>query len=167
MSRISKGSRQGAVGKRMASITLGEVLSRVEKFEERRARFYADVRDQSSDNGVRLLAYYLARHRRNQERVFDDLQSQDVDKARHIRIPRDAPAFPDADPLLRQVSPGKASGRDLLNAAISYNTQLVRLYASILMVPQSLDATFLILSLIKIEAEDIQMLEKMSDSHYF
>ena len=151
----------------MANITLGKLLDRVEVFEDRLTAFYADVRDQSQDNGVRLLTYYLARHKRHHQQALCDFEKTDVAKLRRTKIPHDIPFLPEPELPLLKVSPREVTGRGLLECAMCYNAQLVRLYTNILMVPLNQDVSFLILRLIQIEARDSEMLKKMTALHYF
>ncbi|MEI6564076.1 MAG: hypothetical protein WCO42_07205 [bacterium] len=151
----------------MAIITLGKLLDRVEAFEGRLAIFFADVRDQSKDNGVRLLTYYLARHRRHQQQAFDDFDKQAINLVRRVKVRNDVPFTPEVEAPLLQAQPGTVSGKALLEAAVAYNAYLGRYYDNILKFPLNQDATFLILSLIRIEEHDTLMLKKMIAMHYF
>ena len=49
----------------MAIVSIADLLDRASQFEERLEKYYAAIRDESEDNGVRLLTYYLARHRQH------------------------------------------------------------------------------------------------------
>ncbi len=49
----------------MSVTTLGDMLDRIQDFERRLKALYADVRDRKTNDGTRLLTYYLARHRRH------------------------------------------------------------------------------------------------------
>ena len=151
----------------MATITLGTLLDRIETFEEHLEEFFAAVRDRSHDNGVRLLTYYLARHRRHLQQAFEDFEKQDIARIRRVKLGHDIPFAPETERSLLQASPESVTGRALLEAAVAYNSHLVQFYSSILKVPLNKNATFLVLSLIRIEERNTLALNKMIAMHYF
>lgn len=151
----------------MAIFTLGKLLDRVEAFENRLTIFYADVRDQSKDNGAKLLIYYLVRHRKHQQQVLENFKKSDITRARRFKIRDDISFMPDAERQLLQANPTTINGGTLLEVAIAYDAQLVQFYGRILKAPLNPVATSLIKSLIRIEQRHKLMLKKLINMNYF
>jgi len=151
----------------MAIFTLGKLLDRVEAFEHRLTIFYAAVRDQSKDNGAKLLIYYLVRHRKHQQQVLENFNKADITHARRIKIQDDIPFTPDAERQLLQVNPSSINGKTLLATAMVYDAQLAQFYGRILKAPLNPMATSLIKSLIRLEQRHKLMLKKLLDMKYF
>lgn len=151
----------------MAIATLGEMLDQARRFEEDAAAHYAAIRDQSPDNGVRLLTYWLARHRRHMDEAFGGLAEGALDRLRRIELKHEAHFAAEPGLGVLTVPPRTARGPDLLNAAIRYDTELVRYYRDILKQPLIDEARQLVEALIRIEERDIVMLKKMLAMDYF
>ncbi len=151
----------------MAIITIGEVLDRIRDFEIRLEAFYAQIRDNATNDGVRLLTYYLARHRRHQDQALKEADAQTLRHVRMVELKFDV--LSDASVKLRipDISPAKATGDELIEAAIYYDTELVRIYRAILSQPLGDDVRAILEALIHVEERDIIMLKKMLAMHYF
>lgn len=148
----------------MAIATLGELLDRGAEFEALQERFYATVRDSSSDSGVRLLTYYLARHRRHQAHAMEDLDPELIKHLRKVELQIDLESLmKDVPPL----PPKDVTGDQLLESAIRYDTEMVAMYRSIASHPLGEEAHAFIESLIRLEESDIVMMKKMLAMHYF
>ncbi len=148
----------------MAIVSIADLLERASQFEERLERYYAAIRDESEDNGVRLLTYYLARHRRHLQEAMQSFKAATISRIKKIRLKYDIPA---REFRLMETSPKEVKGPELLEAAVRYDLELVDLYKGILKQALTKEATELIESLIRLEEKDIVMLKKIMATHYF
>jgi hypothetical protein len=151
----------------MAIVTIGEILDRGRDFETRLEAYYAEIRDCSTDNGVRLLTYYLARHRRHQEQALAGLDTETLRHVRAVELKFGAPFDAFANLRIPDLAPAKVTGDGLIETAIRYDGELVALYRTILGQPLSDEARAVLEALIRVEERDIVMLKKMLAMHYF
>lgn len=151
----------------MAIVTLGELMDRGRAFETRLAEYYAEVRDRTTDNGVRLLTYYLARHRRHQDEALESLTPAMAKRVRKVELKFDVPLEDATSFRLPPFDPAAATGDELIRAAIAYDTELVEFYRSILAQPANDEVRGVLEALIRFEERDIVMLKKMQAMHYF
>lgn len=151
----------------MAIVTLGNLLDRAAEFEERVERYYASIRDSSENNGVRLLTYYLVRHRRHQEQGLKGLDSSQREHIRAIEIKHDIPFVPEKVFHFLDTPPEAMTGDRLLKAAVTYDDLLIELYQSILQQSLIDEARNVLEALIRIEERDIVMIKKMIAMDYF
>jgi hypothetical protein len=151
----------------MAIVTLGEILDKANAYESRLEAFYASVRDRSTDNGVRLLTYYLARHCRHQAMALAQLAPRELRHLRKIEIRRDLPARLDHPEKLLQATPETVTGDQLIETALRQSSELVELYLEALEQPMIDEAHDVVEALLHIEESDIVMLTKMKAVHYF
>jgi len=151
----------------MAIVSIADLLDRASQFEERLERYYAAIRDESEDNGVRLLTYYLARHRGHLQEAMQNFKAAEISRIKKIRLKYDIEFYPDREFHLMETSPKEVKGPELLEAAVGYDLELVDLYKNILKQTLTKEAAELIESLIKLEEKDIVMLKKIMATHYF
>lgn len=151
----------------MTKTTIGNILDRVQDFEHRLEAYYASVRDLSTDNNVRLVTYYLARHRRHQEMATASAQPDTIRRLRKTKATDDVPVDDIERFSLPPSDPRKITGKELIEAAIHYNGQLLTIYRAILRLPAPEDAIAVVEALISIEEREILMLKKMLTIHYF
>lgn len=151
----------------MADVTLGELLSRVEEFETELARFYTELRDQSEDNNVRLLTYYLSRNRRRKQQVVDDVDVHTLGQIRATPVHEDATFVPGEEFSALRARPQGVNGGDLLSAAMAHSERLLRYYGALLKVPLDMDAMVLLQDLVRVEESDLAVLKKMTAMRYF
>ena len=151
----------------MAYESIGDLLNRASDFEERLVKYYAALRDESNDNGVRLLTYYLSRHRRHLQNALDDLSPTNIENIRKVKIKYDVDFYPENAFHVLDVPPSKLKGKDILEAAIGYDEELVKLYKTMLENPLSTEASVFIETLIRVEEREIVMLKKMIAMDYF
>jgi hypothetical protein len=151
----------------MAIVSMKELLDRAGLFEKKLERYYASLRDESTDNGVRLLTYYLSRHRRHLEQALKEFSPEKIDKINNIKLKYDVEFHPERDFQLMTIPPQQVKGRDLLEAAVEYDGKLVGLYKSIVQQPLYEEAQELVQALIRLEERDIVMLKKMIAMDYF
>ena len=151
----------------MAIVTLEELLERARQFEERLTRCYAEIRDGCEDKGVRLLTYYLARHRRHLDEALAEFDPEQIKKIGNIQLKHDVDFDPGRALELLERQPCDVTGQQLLDAAVEYDGALIELYRSILRQPLSGEATALLEALIRVEERDIVMLKKTMATHLF
>ncbi len=148
-------------------VDIAEVLRRAGEFEERLGQYYAALRDASADNGVRLLTYYLSRHRRHLLEALKNYDAAALQQVGSIKLKHDVEFQPEKELPLLSLPPSAVKGRDVLEAAVKYDTILVELYRKILRQPLLPAASEMLEGLIRVEERDIVMLKKMIAMDYF
>ena len=78
----------------MAIVTIGDLLDRTADFERHLEQYYADIRDRSKDNSVRLLTYCLSRHRGHLPEALKKYSPQVIGHVRKISLKRAISFFP-------------------------------------------------------------------------
>jgi len=151
----------------MAIVTMKDLLDRAAEFEQRLERCYADIRDNTEDAGVRLLTYYLARHRRHLDQALSEFDKAAVDRLKRVQVKYDVGMRPEQDFRTIDVPVAEIHAQTLLNHAIQYDEQLIGLYRSMLSQPIGEEATQLVEALIRLEEKDTVMLKKMLAMNYF
>jgi len=151
----------------MAIVDIDELFRRAESFEHRVERCYACIRDETENNGVRLLTYYLARHRRHLEEVLSDFDDAVVARVRAVKLKYDIVFPPDRVFPLFEADPKAVGSSALLDAAAEYDEALIGLYRSILKQPIGEEASLVFENLVKVEERDVVMIKKMAATNYF
>lgn len=151
----------------MGIVTIRSLLDRAKEFEKRLERYYGSIRDESKDDGVRLLTYYLSRHRRRLDHALAGYGPEDLDRLCRVQLKHDVEFDPEKGFTLMKTPPPAVKGRELLEAAVGHDAQLVALYRQMLQQPIGQEASSLIESLIRLEEKDIVMLKKMIAMNYF
>lgn len=151
----------------MAIKTIGDMFARAKGFEGELEVFYSAIRDQSEDNGVRLLTYYLSRHRKHLDDVLSTYGADFLHHIESIELKYDIPFHPETYFMPLDTPPLDITGHQLLEAAVKYDSALVDLYKAVLEQPIIEQAREVFLSLIKNEECDIVMLKKMIAMDYF
>jgi len=151
----------------MANVTIRQVLEQARQFESRLERFYASIRDQTGDDGVRLLTYYLSRHRRHLDEALGGYAPALLDRLLSIRLKHDVDFDVEGSFELLDTAPADVKSGALLEAAAGHDARLVELYRRMLLQPLGEEATALIRGLIRVEEKDIVMVRKMIAMNYF
>ena len=151
----------------MAIVTVKELLDRASDFEKRLEQCYADIRDNSTDNGVRLLTYYLARHRRHLDQALSQLPAEAIRHVQKVEVKYDIDFHPEQDFHVIDTPATEIAAKELLECAVGYDEQLVQLYESLLGQPIGEEATEFVGALIRLEEKDLVMLKKMLAMNYF
>lgn len=151
----------------MAIVTIGEMIKRVERFEEQLEQYYAFIRDGTRDNGVRLLTYYLSRHRRHMQEALKNFTPEEIEHFKKIKLKYDVEFHPEKEFHIMKIPLEQVRGKDLLEAAVEYDTQVVGFYRRILDQSMNPDAKEFVESLIRLEERDVVMLKKMIAMNYF
>jgi hypothetical protein len=148
-------------------VDFADLLDRAQEFEDKLEYYYASLRDQSQDNGVRLLTYYLSRHCRHLQEGLNNVDAAELARVRSIKLKHDVEFHPEKDFHIMELPPEQVKGKDVLEAAVQYDGTLVKLYKSILNQPLPKEAAELLESIVRIEERDIVMLKKMIAMNYF
>jgi len=148
----------------MAIVTVGDILDRGRDFEARLETRYAEICDHAADGGVRLVAGYLARCRRRQEKSLSELEPGMLHRVRRVELKFDIPFNPDANPASVPEPPG---GDALIEAAIRHDADVSGLYRAVLQQPLNEEARSVLEALVRVEERDMVMLKKMLAMHYF
>lgn len=151
----------------MRGITFEELLKRAMEFEKRVESYYAEIRDRTEDAGVRLLTYYLSRHRRHLEQASATLPPERRAHIGMVRLRFDLPFDPEEMFKPMSTPPEKVKSRELLDSAVRYDSMLVDLYKRIIAQQVGPEAETFIESLVRLEEKDIVMLKKMLAMDYF
>jgi len=151
----------------MSVVSIGDLFDRAAEFEHRLEAYYATLRDETGDEGIRLLTYYLARHRRHLEKGLEGVDHDQVDHIRKIELKYDVDFRPEKQFHVIGLPTEDVHAQELLTAAVNYDSELVALYRKILEQPLHPEAVALIESLIRLEERDIVMLKKMIAMDYF
>jgi rubrerythrin len=154
-------------GEEMANVTIGHLLDHAREFERKLEAYYASIRDQSKDDGVRLLTYYLGRHRRHLDEALAGYPRADLDRLAAVRLKHDVDFDPEKGFTLMATPPTEVRGKELLEAAVGYDLQLVELYKRMLLQPLGEEAAAMVRGLIRVEEKDVVMLKKMIATNYF
>jgi hypothetical protein len=148
-------------------VDFADLLDRAQEFEDKLEYYYASLRDQSQDNGVRLLTYYLSRPCRHLQEGLNNVDAVALARVRSIKLKHDVEFHPEKDFHIMELPPEQVKGKDVLEAAVQYDGTLVKLYKSILNQPLPKEAAELLESIVRIEERDIVMLKKMIAMNYF
>lgn len=151
----------------MAIVTIEDLFQRAGIFEDKIERYYARIRDETEDNGVRLLTYYLARHRRHLEQVLGDLEPKSLDRVKRVQLKYDVDFSPEEAFGLLESDPASILSAELLDTAAAYDTALINLYRSVLKQPIGVEAIVVFENLVRVEERDIVMIKKMLAMNYF
>ena len=147
----------------MAIVSVGDLLDRAAAFEQELEKYYMVIRDVGTNEGVKLLTYYLSKHRRHLQKALEDFSDAMIARIRSIKLKYDIEFKLKID----KADLEDIKGQDLLEAASNYDAELIHLYKEILQQPLSPAATTLFETLIRIEERDIVMIKKMIAMHYF
>ncbi len=151
----------------MAYSSIEELINSVSSFEEKLTDYYASMRDQTENNGVKLLTYYLSRHRNHLNKAMEDLDKEDIKRIKKIKIKYDIEFEMGKDfPLLKK-PPKEIVSKELLESAVEYDLQIIDLYKKIIQQSLPGEAKLFFENCIKIEEKDIVMLKKMIAMNYF
>ena len=151
----------------MAIVTVGDVLDKAEEFEKRLETYYAAIRDESENNGVRLLTYYLSKHRRRLRTALADLEVDQLNRIRRIELKYADDLGLDKEPRPLETPPAEVTGEELLGAAVDHDTILIAIYKRVCQQPLIAAAQAFFDALVRVEERDIVMLKKMLAVHYF
>lgn len=151
----------------MAKLTVGEFLDKNLAFKNRLTSFYAEIRDQTQDNAIRLLTYHLAKGKTRQAVALENLPPETIHQARKVQIALDEPFNPKKKHRLPDFEPATVNGNDLIGEAIARQGKLASQYRFILAQTRHEDVRAVLTALVLMEERDIELLKKMLAMRYF
>lgn len=150
----------------MAVITVADVLRTAEEFEEKLVRYYSKIAEQTTREGVRLLADYMGRHRRHLSEALERLSDEERRELRTFPI-RYQPLAPDCTCFEGRELPPDALAKDILDIAIEVDGCLIDLYRQVLKQDIDQEVKDLFESLVRAEERDAIELKKIRAMDYF
>ena len=117
--------------------------------------------------GVRLLTYYLARHRRHLPEALECLPGKELERMGHVLLKYDDPDFNPQKCFEGKQLPSSVSGDELLATAIDLVEMLIRFYRWMVEQPLGERAGSLFHSLLQIEERHVIELRKIKAMDYF
>jgi hypothetical protein len=162
--------QDGAAGLRrnnMAIVNIGELLDRAAAFEGKLEECFISIRDNTENDGVRLLTYYLSKNRRHLSRAIEDIDDAELQHVRKVQLKFGVDFNADKAFHIIDLDPKSITGDQLLDAAIAYDAELIELYKGILTQPLIDEAKVFVESLVRVEERDIVMLKKTRAMSYF
>ena len=151
----------------MSVLTAGDMLDRAQDFESRLEAFYADLRDRASDDGVRLLTHYLARHRRHLPEALGCVSDVQLAHIRHAPIHYDDTEFDPITLFHGKDLPSDVTGEELLSVAIEFVEALIGFFRWMVLQPLGEEAGTLFQCLLRTEETHVIELKKIKAMHYF
>jgi hypothetical protein len=150
----------------MSVTTLGDMLDRIQDFERRLKALYADVRDRTTNDGTRLLTYYLARHRRHVPSALASCTASQIENIRRTSFKYNGPEFEPRACFEGVKFPASVVANDILETAFVLVETLTAVYRWIADQQLGEEATSLFSSLLKIEESHLIELKKIRAVDY-
>jgi rubrerythrin len=151
----------------MAIVTLGSFLDEIARFEQSAEKYYADLRDRTSNDGVRLLTHYLAKRKQHLPQALSLVTPEDLAEARKFPILISENLIPGQEFFTQQRLDDDADGGRLLSAAIIFTETLLTIYEKMVAAIPSGRAHSLFRTLAVIEHRAIVELKKILAMDYF
>ncbi len=151
----------------MSRQTVEDMLERAREFERRLEAYYADLRDRATNDGVRLLTYYLARHRRHLPEALDSFSKSQLKRLHRVPLESEAPPFHPGECFAGKELPSSVSGDELLRVAVELVEALIDFYRYLAEHVHDDDARGLIECLLHIEETHVVELKKTIAMNYF
>jgi rubrerythrin len=143
------------------------MLESAREFERRLEAYYAELRDRSTNDGARLLTYYLARHRKHLPEALESLPAPQLEGLCRVRLQSEMPEFHLPGCFRGKDLPASASGDELLGVAIELVETLAAFYRSLAERLPEGEAHELAEELLHIEEVHLIELKKTKATHYF
>ncbi len=151
----------------MPAVTIGDMLEEALECERRLEAYYDDLRDRATGDGVCLLTYYLARHRRHAPDALESFSAAQMERIRQVRLKCDDTEFDPARCFHGKELASSVGGDELLNVAIDLVEGLIRFYRWIALQPVGDEAGTLFRCLLQIEEGHVIELKKIKAMDYF
>ena len=151
----------------MGVLSVGELVDRIQDFERRLEAYYADVRDHATQDGARLLAYYLSRHRRHLPGVLSAFSAAELAEIRLEWVRYDDTEFDPKRLFVGSKAPADISGRELLQTGIAFIEELLVFYRWLDQQSLGEHAKRLVQGLLHTEETHIVELKKTLATDYF
>lgn len=150
----------------MAVIAVADVLRHAEDFEGMLERYYRDVAEHTTRDGVRMLADYMQRHCRRLEEALARLSSEEYRRICAFPI-RYEPQAADCRCFEGRELPPDATAADVLDMAVRFDECLILLYRQVLQQEIDEEVRELFESLVHFEEGDEIELKKIKAMDYF
>jgi rubrerythrin len=151
----------------MAIVNLGSLFDEIAGFEESAERYYADLRDRASNDGVRLLTYYLARRKQHLPQALSLLGEYDLQKARQFPVMVSEDKVPGAAFFAAHRLDDTASADQLLSIAITFTETLLTLYKNMVEMVSTGTVHGVFRTLSVLEQRAVVELKKIRAMNYF
>jgi len=115
----------------MAIITIKNVLEHAEQFEKMLADYYANLSENTTREGVRLLTDYMSRHRIHIEAALEKIPESQVKQILSERV-RYEPQGADIHTIEASQLSSNATAAQVLDAAITFDESLITLYRQVI-----------------------------------
>ena len=150
----------------MAVITIDDVLRTAEGFEDRLGVYYKALCDNSTREGVRLLADYMGRHCRRLSTALERLDPDERERICACPIRYEPVALDVSCSQERELAPD-ATAVEVLDVAIEFDECLAELYRQVLRQDLEQEVKDLFESLVRSEERDEVVLKKIKATDYF
>ncbi len=150
----------------MSIITVADVLKTARDFEAKLVDYYRKIAEQTTSDGVKLLADYMGRHRRHLSEALDRLDDAEREEISSFPI-RYEPLAPDRVCFEGREVPPDATAEEVLDIAIEIDACLIDLYRQILTQDVDQEVKDLFESLVRAEERDTIELKKIKAMDYF
>ncbi len=150
----------------MAIITVADVLKMAEDFETKLVDYYTKIAEQTTSDGVKLLADYMGRHRRHLSEALERLGSAEREELNSFPI-RYEPLALDYTSFEGRELPPDATAAEVLDIAIEIDGCLIDLYRQVLAQDVDQEVKDLFESLVQAEEGDTIELKKIKAMDYF
>jgi len=151
----------------MAIIGLGSFLDQIKSFEQSAEQYYADLRDRTNNDGVRLLTHYLAKRKQHLPQALSLIKPKDLEEARGFPVLLSEDQIPGPELFEENKLNENATGAELLATAIMFTEILLNLYEKMVELIPSGPAHGLFRTLTVIEHRSIVELKKILAMNYF
>jgi len=141
--------------------SIGELIDRTNEIEDRLLDYYAGVRDQTSQDRVRLLTYHLRRHHSHLQDTLDRFEKGRGERIRAVGLQNGIGLHPENFVPPMATAPTQIDVHELIDAAIVYDMGLIDLYARTIDQVDSDEAIGFLNTLIGKEQDDIRLLKRM------
>lgn len=150
----------------MAKVSVEDVLEHARKFEGELAAYFKNIADNTTRDGVRLIADYMSRHRLRMEGALRDMPAEQRKRLTRIMLPFDPEAADCHCFEGLQLTPDSTAS-DVLDAAIQLDACLISLFKQAMNETVDPAARDLFESLVRSEERDAVRLKKMKALDYF
>jgi hypothetical protein len=149
-------------------MTVGEIFRDIEQFEDRLQQYYAEVRDKTREDDLRLLTYYLATRRRHTKKAFTSVSEATGARVKDTRL-EDGPGFEaEHGRAILGLSPESVGAVELLNMAVDHCREQIGLYGTLTELwPDGDEARDILVRLKELEEADIKIMRDMIKMDYF
>lgn len=106
----------------MAVVTVGTIFDAISQFEGAAEAYFADLRDRTKDDGVRLVTHYLARRKQRLPHVLSMAVESELKTARDFPVLVADHQIPGPEFFSEHLLADSATGDDLLVKAILFRS---------------------------------------------